>query len=212
MDARSIGDVPEQELVESLVADRILRSAILSAAGATNASRFLLRVPIADIAAESGEKGDVDLVAYPGSDTHLAAAYEFKRVKISSHTFHTGKPNKLAELSKAIQQANALARLGFNRVVLAVLLVTDGRERTEFNFAFRGATNDLLRTVESAIHMSDLHKDVGVCRFEVVQPIDREFTLSGGIGIRALRIPKVRRQPDELTSQIEHYASRTAHA
>jgi hypothetical protein len=128
-------------------------------------------------------------------------------VKIAAHTFSTGSPNKLSAISKAIHQANALERIGFSIVVLAILLVTDGRERIEFNFAFRGASHDLLRTVDSAIDLSNLHEDVGVCRFEVVQPIDRDFTMSGGISVKAFRIPSIRQQPPDLTERIALYAS-----
>jgi hypothetical protein len=195
-----------------LIKDDLLRGMILSAAGAHLASHIHLRVPSQELAPDSGENGDVDLLVYGDAGPQQAAAYEFKRVKIAPHTFSTGSPNKLAAIAKAVHQANALERIGFSTVVLAILLVTDGRERVEFNFAFRGASHDLLRTVDSAIDLSDLRADVGVCRFEVVQPIDRDFTMSGGISVKAFRIPKIRQQPLELTQRIHLYGSRVAGA
>jgi hypothetical protein len=209
MDARSVADVPEHELVELLVNDHLLRSMILSATGSNSATRMHLRVPSSELAPDRNELGDVDLLVYDETTPHLAAAYEFKRVKVTRDAFYTGSPNKLAQISKAIQQANALERMGFNRVALAIVVVTDGRERVEFNFAFRGASHALLRTVDSAIDLSGLHADVGACRFEVVQPIDRDFTLSGGISAKALRIPRARGQRPELSERIELYHSRT---
>lgn len=208
MDARSVADVPEHELVELLVRDPLLRSMILSATGSTVASRMQLRVPSSELAPDRNELGDVDLLAYEEAALHLAAAYEFKRVKVTREAFYTGNPNKLAEIAKAVHQANALERIGFSRVALAIVVVTDGRERVQFNFAFRGASHELLRTVDTAIDLSGLHPDVGACRFEVVQPIDRDFTLSGGISAKVLRIPRVRNQPPKLAERIELYASR----
>jgi hypothetical protein len=208
MDARSIADVPEHELVELLLRDEPLRGMILSAAGANRAFQIHFRVPSAVLAADPTANGDVDLLVYEDSAPELAVAYEFKRVKIASHTFNTGSPNKLSQLSKAVRQANALERIGFSTVVLAILLVTDGRTRIEFNFAFRGATHDLLRTVDSAIDLSELHPDIGAHRFEVVQPLDRDFTMSGGVSVKAFRVPKIRPQPMELTQRIQAYASR----
>jgi hypothetical protein len=185
---------------------------ILSAAGANRASQIHFRVPSAKLSADSAANGDVDLLVYEDSAPESAIAYEFKRVKIASHTFSTGSPNKLSQISKAVRQANALERIGFSTVVLAVVLVTDGRARVEFNFAFRGATHDLLTTVDSAIDLSELHPDVGAHRFEVVQPLDRDFTMSGGISVKAFRIPKIRPQPLELTKRIQACTSRSARA
>jgi hypothetical protein len=128
-------------------------------------------------------------------------------VKIARHTFDTGSPNKLSAISKAVQQANALERIGFSQVALVILVVTDGRERVEFNFAFRGATSDLLRTVDNAIDLSRLHPDIGVFRMEVVQPVNRPVAESGGISGKAYRIPKIREQHSELTTRIRQYAS-----
>ncbi len=212
MDARSIADVPEHEIVELLLEEEPLRGMILSAAGAHRASHIHFRVPSAELTSDRRKDGDVDLLVYGDAGPQSAAAYEFKRVKIARHTFKTGTPNKLSAISKAVHQANALEQIGFSAIVLAVLLITDGRERLEFNFAFRGASHDLLRTVDSAIDLSDLHPDVGVCRFEIMQPINRDFTMSGGIMVKAFRIPNIRTQPQELTSRIELYASRAAGA
>ena len=94
MDARSIADVPEHELVELLLKEGPLRSMVLSAAGAHGASQAHFRVPSPELAPDSHKNGDVDLVVYNEATPHLAAAYEFKRVKVSPPTFSTGRPNK----------------------------------------------------------------------------------------------------------------------
>ena len=74
MEARSIVDVPEHELVEAIIKDDLLRGMILSAAGAHLASHFHLRVPSQDLAPDSGENGDVDLLVYGDAGPQQAAA------------------------------------------------------------------------------------------------------------------------------------------
>lgn len=209
MDAPSIVDVPEHDLVPLLLNHNVLSQMVFAATGSQIPSEVHLRVPFPALL-NSDEQGDVDALVHQYGTPELAAAYEFKRVKIAPHTFDTGAPNKLSAISKAVQQANALERIGFSRVALVILVVTDGRQRVDFNFAFRGATPDLLRTVDNAIDVSRLHVDIGVFRLEVVQPVDRHVSESGGISGKAYRLPKVRGQPAELTDRIRQYASRKA--
>lgn len=205
MDAPSIADVPEHELVHLLLSHNALSSMVLAATIGQGLSQVRLRVPFPAILS-SGEQGDVDALVYPRGTPERSAAYEFKRVKIARHTFDTGSPNKLSAISKAVQQANALERIGFSQVALVILVVTDGRARVEFNFAFRGATSDLLRTVDNALDLSRLHPDIGVFRMEVVQPVNRHVAESGGISGKAYRIPKIREQNSDLTTRIRQYA------
>jgi hypothetical protein len=97
--------------------------------------------------------------------------------------------------------------LGFSRVVLSVLVVTDGRSRGEFNFAFRGPTGEIIGKINRAFDLTDLHGDIGVARIEIVQPVDKDFTLAGGIGGRFLRDPAPREQSASLTVAIQQYAA-----
>jgi hypothetical protein len=212
MNTRSLAEIPEHDLVPLILRHSALRGMVLAAAGAHGADKMYFRVPAAALSGHADEVGDVDALVYTSGAAQLAAAYEFKRVKIMPHTFETVMPNKLGEFSKAVHQANSLARIGFSRVVLAILLVTDGRERSEFNFAFRGATTELLRRVDSAFDLSELHPDVGVFRIEIVQPMDKDVTLAGGISGKAFRIPTLRNQPIDLTNRIERYVSQFAGA
>lgn len=212
MDARSIAEVPEHELVPLILRHDPLRRMVLAATGAHFGSVVHFRVPSSELCSDASAIGDVDALIYQSMTPEFAAAYEFKRVKVARQTFRTGRPNKLSALSKAVHQANALERIGFSRVALVVLLVTDGRERVEFNFAFRGATPELLRTVDTAIDLSDLHPDVGVFRMEVVQWTDRDITLSGGISGKSFRMPRIRSQSSQLTGRIKGYAYRATRA
>jgi hypothetical protein len=208
MDAPSIADVPEHELVPLLLRHSALSQMVFAVTGSQIPSEVHFRVPFSALG--STEQGDVDALVFQSDSPELAAAYEFKRVKIAAHTFDTGTPNKLSAVSKAVQQANALERIGFSRIALVILVVTDGRERVQFNFAFRGATSDLLRTVDNAIDLSRLHPDIGVFRMEVMQPVDRHVAESGGISGKAYQRPKMRTQGPELTDRIRQFAAREA--
>jgi hypothetical protein len=209
VDAKAVTDVPEHELVMAIFAHDILRGMVLSASGSTPDARVFLRVPGAEVSPGGVSKvGDVDALVVSPDHPELAAAYEFKRVKIARHTFDTGMPGKLTELHKAIHQANALATVGFSLVVLTIVVVTDGRGRLDFNFVFRGASAELLRTVDAALDLSDLDETVGVFRPELVQPVDADITLSGGMSAKVVRPPRRRSQPAALTESIKKLLSR----
>ena len=127
MNIRSVAEIPEHDLVPLLLQRSALQGMILAAAGAHGADKMYFRVPAVALSGEASDLGDVDALVYAAGAPEFSAAYEFKRVKIMPHTFHTGMPSKLSELAKAVHQANALERLGFNRLVLAMVIVTDGR-------------------------------------------------------------------------------------
>lgn len=207
MQQRSLADIPEPELVDTLCRDSMLRRWLFSPFLTGPQDTHFLRVPFAELATPKPPGGDVDAVLLPAGDAGRAVAYQVKRVKVSDTTFHTLMPGKLGEIRKAVQQANATLSLGFSRVVLAVLVVTDGRSRAEFNFAFRGPTGEIMGTIHRALDLTDLHQDIGVVRIEITQPIDKDFTLAGGIGGRYIRDPAPRDQSASLTVALQRYAA-----
>jgi len=180
---------------------------LVGAAGTAPDPEMLFAVPTRDLGTPiaEGAPGDIDAVIFPADRIEFATAFEFKRVKVQAHTFLTRMPGKLGELKKGVRQANGLQRMGFHRIVLAVLVVTDGRERTKFSFIFRGASATILQDVDSAIDLSELHDDVGAFRLEIIQPLDRDITLSGGITGKAHRIGRTRQQSEQLTQALGAY-------
>lgn len=210
MEARSVSEIPEGELVEALCGDSMLRRWLCGPFLTGGHDRIFLRVPFTELAAAEPRGGDVDAILLPAGDPGSAVAYQIKRVKVSASTFNTVMPGKLGDIGKAVQQANATLSLGFSVVVLSVVVVTDGRSRGEFNFAFRGPTGAIIAQINRALDLSDLHEDIGVARIEIVQPVNTDFSLAGGVGGGFVRPPAVREQNPSLSNALRRYAS--AHA
>lgn len=210
MQARSIAEIPEPELVQVLSGHPMLRPWLFDPFLTGPSDRIFLRVPFVELAETSYRDGDVDAILLPRGEAGSAVAYQIKRVKVSDTTFQTLMPGKLGGFPKAVQQANATVGLGFSRVVLSVLIVTDGRCRREFNFAFRGPTGKIIGQVNQALDLTDLHRDIGVARIEITQPVDEDFTLAGSIGGVYLREPALRKQNPSLTSALERFPSAKA--
>jgi hypothetical protein len=206
MQARSLGEIPESQLVEILCRDRFLRRWLFSPFLTGRRDVVFQCVPFGELAGRQLD-GDVDALLLPAGEARLAVAYQFKRVKVTESTFSTLMPGKLGEIRKAVQQANATARLGFGCVLLTILVVTDGRSRTSSTFAFRGPTGEVIGQMNRAPDFSDLIETVGVARIEIVQPVDRDFTLAGGIGGAFLRAPMRVQQRPALTTALERYAA-----
>ena len=152
---------------------------------------------------EREQLGDIDLLLVPRETQ--AVAIQFKRVKVPTTAFATGNPGKLRGLKKGVHQCNDLVSRGFYRVMLGIILVVDGRERTEFNFAFRGATDEHLRAVKSAVDQDLLSARAGIFIIEIAQPLDRDITLSGGIGPMVLRWGTTGAQPEHLTRHLRDW-------
>ena len=96
--------------------------------------------------------------------------------------------------------------------MLTFLVVADGRSRTELNFAFRGPTGEIIGAINRAIDLTKLHDAVGVARIEIVQPVDMDFTLAGGIGGRFFRESGLRAQNRALSAALERYARAQTYA
>ncbi|MBV6523133.1 MAG: hypothetical protein MNPFHGCM_03301 [Gemmatimonadaceae bacterium] len=207
MQARSLAEIPEPELVTALCDDPMLRTWLFAPLLTGPRDRWLLQVPFIDLGI-GRHNSDLDAVLLRDGNPIDAVAYQIKRVKVTEATFATGLPGKLGEMPKAVRQANATAALGFARVVLTFLVVADGRTRTEFNFAFRGPTGEIVGAINRAIDLTNLHDSVGVARIEVVQPLDRDFTLAGGIGGGFLRQPQPREQDAALSAALERYGTK----
>lgn len=166
----------------------------------TSYSVFSVRDPV--VRSGDGPPGDIDvLVIDPDAPQH-ATAIECKRLKVRAGTFETLLPGKLQGLRKGVHQANGLLAMGFHRTFLAILVVTDGRERDAFNFAFRGLTPELVRAVDTFPDRERLEDAVGLVFIEITQPIDKDIALASDIGVRVLRHPMGQQQPADLDDRL----------
>jgi hypothetical protein len=195
----SIADIPEDELVQRLVSplwrDMFEPSGIPR--GMLHKLRVLLKTAPGDF------KGDVDILLSSPDRPHEAVAFEVKRIKFGRSALRPGgKPNKLGEFAKAIQQANRLAHIGFWQVYLYVIAVVDAREQNAGKNTYLGLSSELRSLVASVFTPNGLNARVGLFKWEFTQPMDYTpltvGTRSGHLHRLATRAP----QNEELTKWI----------
>ncbi len=169
--ADSATDHSELELLEWLSAFPALRALLLSELGLDHCFVLGIRVTEPFISDRQTKPGDIDLLACSHADPQATVAIECKRVKVRIEDDRSTRITKLRDAIGGIRQANALAELGFSRAYLLLLLVTDGRPRTDVNFLFRGAADagyDLMLDFDEWV---SLHPDVGILFGEITQPV-----------------------------------------
>ena len=87
------------------------------------------KVPLAT--APGHFRGDIDVLLCAPDHPGEAVAFELKIIKSGMPALRAGgRPNKLKQFDKAIQQANRLAQLGFGRYISTSLLRSMRGSRT----------------------------------------------------------------------------------
>jgi hypothetical protein len=196
----SISDIGEASLIGQLLADLGLRSNLLGIQGIASDPVCFQNVCLDGI--PSDVVTDVDILLCAPGQPESAIAVEVKRIKVGASALRSGRPNKLDELKKAVQQANLLARAGFSQVYLFVLVVVDSREKNMGKISYDGADSELRSLIEQAISVKGLNPRVGLVRYEFVQPMDHAPLGEGALnayGARLVRSAQKVPQPDELT-------------
>jgi hypothetical protein len=202
MDAPSIASVPEHELVEMLFGHTFLRDLAVPPATPPPVSHRL-RVTPQQLGLAERAFGDIDSLVLSRNDASSARAVEYKRIKVTTQTFVTGRPNKLQELQKAGDQVNAVARAGLSRVWLQVIVVTDAREVTGGQHHLVPGVFQIRELVKSTIPFDQLHPAVGVHVTHLAQAADRPVTDAAQFGGDIVRSPTPQVQPGALTAAIQ---------
>lgn len=153
--------------------------------------------------APCGFKGDVDVVLIGPGHPEEAVAYEVKRLKFGMSALCSGgRPNKIHEFDKAVQQANRLADVGFSRVYLYVITVVDAREQNAGKHTYQGLSSELKSLVASVVTTHGLNARVGLCDLEFTQPMDDEPFIVGGRNLHLHRLATVAPQNEELAQWV----------
>lgn len=202
MHARSVTDIAEHELAKWFFEFLIGPQPLLNRINIHLPAKIHYRTPISDLFEDVKDGGDIDVLFHSLDAPEDSVAIECKRVKIKADAFIKNNPNKIHGLSKGINQANYLYRLGFSRVYMIVFIVTDGRKRLEYNFAFRGASQELVDLVEYFPDFARLINTVGLVFIELSQPVDKDITFAGAIGTNIRRTALPREQSSDLTRRI----------
>jgi hypothetical protein len=147
--------------------------------------------------------GDVDALVVRTGLPGEARAVQFKRVKVTSSSFATGEVNKLAELSKLVNQANALRLAGFAFVWATVIVVADMRSQVPKRGLFPSSPRELMERVYATFPLDRLDAAIGVSICEIDQVSDAPAHHRGGAGSHMLRGATFQPQSSGLTAAIE---------
>lgn len=174
------------------------RDLILSKLGVDAGSFIRCGVTRPVIADPSKKPGDIDLLICDGSRPQQTIAIQAKRVKIRANQ----RMNKLGNITDAVLQANLQREMGFHRNYLVVLVITDGRSRTENNVVFRGPTVETFGRIYDFTRNQSLHDDVGLIFIELTQPTGRSFRRMYDVGICIDKEARPVSQSATLTNRI----------
>lgn len=201
MTHRSIADIHEDELVQRLLSDPLWRVEMFGLHGIPKEVADKRKVQLE--AAPGDFRGDVDVLLCALDRPEEAVAFEVKRIKFGMSALRAGgRPNKLREFEKAVEQANRLAQVGFWQVYLYVIATVDAREQNAGGRSYRGISSELKSLVASVVTAQGLNVRVGLCELEFTQPMDYAPFTVGAHGLRLHRLAKAVPQSDELTKWV----------
>jgi hypothetical protein len=197
----SLADIPEGELVAQLMQRPLWRADLLNFKGFPDNANDYQNVPLTGLPGDP--EGDIDILLCEPNSADRPTVVQVKRVKIGPNTFATGKPNKLSEFSKAVEQTNLLAKIGFWQVYLFMFVVVDSRAHNEGKISYAGLTPELSEKMRAFFSVSGLDPGAGLVVFELVQPMDFAPLSTGSGATQLIRLGEtISVQPDAVTAWV----------
>lgn len=199
----SIADIPEDKLVERLLSDPLWATEMFELSGNPDGTLKKARVPL-----PKGFHGDADIILFSPGHPKQAVAIEVKRIKFGISALRPGgRPNKLHEYAKAIEQANRLHRVGFWKVYLYAITVVDAREQNASKLnsgklVFDGLSMQLRSLIASVVNTNGLNANVGLCDLDFTQTMDDEPFAIGTHGFHLIRPSTEQPQTQEFTNWV----------
>jgi hypothetical protein len=198
---RSIAEIPEDQLVDRILADPLWRSDFFVFVGMPPG--MMSRQCVSLETAPGKPKGDIDVLFCAPNLPEQAVAYQVKRVKFGISQLRHGTPSKLEEFNKLAQQVNLLAqKIGFWQVYADVVVVVDAREQNAGNVTYQGLSSKMRSVISSVISTQPLDERVGLGVLEFTQPMDYAPLTRGTHGLHVRRFSKPATQSEELTKWV----------
>jgi hypothetical protein len=205
----SVTDVAEAAVLRwSLTKHATARSLICHHLGLPESAKHCFSVTSPVLPRGCTRPGDIDWLSADVTRPELAVVAECKRVKVAARSDGSDHVNKIESLGRGVRQANALVSYGLHRTFLIIIIVVDGRSRTENNVVFRGMNEETFQRVYEFPDRDALNDDVGVAYIEVVQPSKRHVDSMAQIGICVDRQAKPREQAASMTNRVREVLSR----
>jgi hypothetical protein len=190
--------VPDEAKIMNFILASSDRDLILGELGFNSDSFVRCGVTRPIITDPSKKPGDIDALICERGRPDQAVALQCKRVKVRDNQ----RVNKLGNITDAVVQANRQREIGFCRNYLAILVVTDGRSRTENNVVFRGPTPETFSRIYDFTRNQSLHEDVGLMFIELTQPTGKSFRRMNDIGVCIDKEARLLQQSPALTNRI----------
>jgi hypothetical protein len=202
--AESVARLTEREIVQHLFESSVARALILDELELSRNALHALHV-MAPFTYGRQKPGDIDALLCDSAEPHHAVALECKRVKVIGSDSGTDRVNRLDDFGQAHDQANALAKLRFNRTFLACIAIVDARLRPVPNFALRGtSTATFGRLFDTAMTMP-LVEEVGVLYIEIDQPVHAPIEQAANVSVGIFRESRRQEQEGQSTARIANF-------
>lgn len=145
--------------------------------------------------------GDLDVLLY--NYNHQLIGIEFKKVKAIIRHNDDNYINKIDGISDGVFQVNRLIDKGLHQCYLAILIIVDGRDKTDNNRFFRGLTDEMLSWVYHFDYREKLKDAAGLMFIELVQTTGSPLHESGTIGICVEKYANPQDQSVEITNRFK---------
>jgi hypothetical protein len=202
----SLVEIDEAELVERVLSNPLRRDFLLNIKGIEAHSIALTCVPMTGL--PGSPEGDVDILLVPPGRPDRATAIEVKRIKVGASALRSRRPNRLREFTtKAVRQANRLARIGFSQTYLWPLVVVDSREQNAGRNTYDGMPASMHSAVMDALTVNGLDPRVGLIHYNFVQPMDYSPLTVGAGGTHLVKLAEEVAQSADVTTWVAHLAA-----
>ena len=196
----------EPELVDTLLGIPQVRHFLLAKWGLSDYATYRTRVVQPFVEEPNRKPGDIDLFAADSGHPDQAVVSELKKVKVRSGSSELDqRVNGLDGATDGVLQANALGKMEFSRTWLSLLVIADGRGRTNVNMAFRGPSGRTIGRIYDFAQCFRLDPGIGLCVIESVQTTNCSIDTCGAVGFGVLRAPAFRKQSTDLTSKVQRF-------
>lgn len=145
--------------------------------------------------------GDLDAILYNNNSQLIGI--EFKKVKAIIRHNNDNYINKIDGISDGVFQVNRLIDNGLHQCYLAILIIVDGRDKTDNNRFFRGLTDEMLSWVYHFDYREKLKDAAGLMFIELVQTTGSSLNERGTIGICIEKFAIPQDQSVEITNRFK---------
>lgn len=172
-----------------------------------NEGPFIDQGVVRPIIENSNDKpGDIDILICERHDPRYAIALQVKPVPVITTNDGEDDFKKIQKIKDGVLQVNAQReKLAFYKNYLAILILADGRDKSQTNALFRGPSSQTYHEIYSFPQRESLHQDVGLIFMKMIQPTGKRLTDMSHVGVYLEKRATPLDQPSKLTMRIKEH-------